>query len=102
MTGCAHQPLSGTKVALAKTRHATHHDAVMVSGKPSPLTDLGPRVTLSHVLGATRCATPQCGHGVKMVGQSRSPNVPPAIDGKRNNVQGTIQCTCGVYDYLEG
>ena len=65
MTKCAHQPLSGTKVALAAARHATPHEAVMVSGRASLLTDLGPRVMLSHVLGATRCAIPRAVMGLK-------------------------------------
>ena len=58
VTGCAHQAISGTKVVLTalgcdQTFH--YHDTIMV----------GPRVTLSHVLGATRCATPRRGQVVK-------------------------------------
>ncbi|KAL5481876.1 hypothetical protein EMCRGX_G022136 [Ephydatia muelleri] len=52
VTGCTHQAKSGTKVALAclgcdQTCH--YHDVVMLSGRPSPLTDLGPRVEARRV-----------------------------------------------------
>eukprot|EP00731_Ephydatia_muelleri_P032885 Em0024g429a len=52
VTGCTHQAKSGTKVALAclgcdQTCH--YHDVVMVSGRPSPLTDLGPSSSSLYV-----------------------------------------------------
>ena len=43
VTGCTHQAKSGTKVALACLGCDHYHDMVMMSGRPSPLTDLGPR-----------------------------------------------------------
>ena len=48
-TGCTYQAKSGTKVTkdtLGCDQTCHYHDVVMVSGRPSLLTDLGPTVML--------------------------------------------------------
>ncbi|KAL5484267.1 hypothetical protein EMCRGX_G020733 [Ephydatia muelleri] len=64
VTGCTHQAKSGTKVALAclgcdQTCH--YHDVVMVSGRPSPLTDLGPRPEVCRILRVSSALDGQSG-----------------------------------------
>ena len=86
VTGCAHQALSGTKVALAAVKCDQTFHARSWSGWPSPMNRPGTKGDAESRLGCDQmCHTTMWLSGWSGEGYDR-----------KMNVQGTNQCTDGV------